>query len=206
MISSDDSNIQMNPTEHFVARQPIFDRDRKVYAYELLFRSGLDNYFCMVDGDMASSQVIADSFLVFGIENVTAGSKAFINFTRRLIVEGYASVLPKEFAVIEILENVEPDQEVVARLSGRRTCKGCGAMYHVKFNKPQKEGVCDKCQGELYQRDDDNEETITSRLKVYHDQTSPLKDYYGKKGLVSDVPGQGEIDGIFAAVIKALES
>jgi adenylate kinase len=99
-----------------------------------------------------------------------------------------------------------PDDEVVARLSGRRTCKSCGAMYHVKFNPPRKKDVCDKCGGGLYQRDDDNEKTIRSRLQVYHDQTSPLKSYYGKKGLVKDIPGVGDIAGITSAVIKALES
>ncbi len=98
------------------------------------------------------------------------------------------------------------DEEVVKRLSGRRTCKDCGAMFHVSFNKPQKEGVCDKCQSELYQRDDDNATTITQRLEVYHNQTSPLIQYYDKKGLVRTIKGIGNIDDIFAQVEKELES
>lgn len=133
------------------------------------------------------------------------------------ILDGFPRTVPQAEALDQTLEgmgkaidkvvNVDvPDDEVVARLGGRRTCKGgCGAMYHVKFNPPKKEGVCDNCGGELYQRDDDNEKTIRNRLQVYHDQTSPLRDYYGKKGLVSDIPGVGDIDGITRAVFAALE-
>ncbi|MEW6263176.1 MAG: HDOD domain-containing protein [Thermodesulfobacteriota bacterium] len=104
---------ESSPIQHFVARQPIFDRKQKVYAYELLFRSGLDNFFAHADGDEASSRVITDSFLLFGLEEVTGGAKAFINFTRGLLVKEYALSLPKRFAVVEILETVEPDSEVI---------------------------------------------------------------------------------------------
>ena len=99
--------------ENFVARQPIFDQKQKVYGYELLFRSGLDNYFQAVDGDKATSRVIANSFLLFGIETMTEGAKAFINFTRSLLVKEYALILPKAYTVVEILEDVEPDDEVL---------------------------------------------------------------------------------------------
>ncbi|MFO8058806.1 MAG: adenylate kinase [bacterium] len=106
----------------------------------------------------------------------------------------------------KVLSIEVPDSEVVERLSGRRTCENCGTMYHVKFNPPKKEGVCDKCGGKLYQRDDDNEETIKNRLQVYHDQTSPLKDYYANKGLVREIEGVGDINKIKEAVLAALES
>lgn len=99
--------------EHFVARQPIFNRTKQVVAYELLFRSGLANYFDHVDGDQASSRVIADSFLLFGIEEMTGGAKAFINFTRNLIVDESILALPKQYTVVEILETVEPDISVL---------------------------------------------------------------------------------------------
>ncbi|HUT54045.1 MAG TPA: adenylate kinase [bacterium] len=133
------------------------------------------------------------------------------------ILDGFPRTVPQAEALDKTLTglgrginrviNIDvPDDEVVGRLSGRRTCKNCGAMYHVKFNTPRKKGVCDKCGGELYQRDDDNEKTIRSRLQVYHDLTSPLKSYYGKKGLVKDIPGVGDIAGITQAVMKALES
>ena len=98
---------------HYLARQPIFNRSLKVHGYELLFRSGLENFFHLDNGDLATSRVIADSFLLFGIENVTAGKPAFINFTRELILKDLVTLLPSKAAVIEILETVEPDEEIV---------------------------------------------------------------------------------------------
>ncbi len=99
--------------ERFLARQPIFDQRQRIFAYELLFRSGLDNFFDHPDGDRATSQVIANSFLLFGIDTVTGGARAFINFTRRLLVEDYATALPQKATVVEILETVEPEPEVL---------------------------------------------------------------------------------------------
>lgn len=100
--------------EHFIARQPIFDASEQVYAYELLFRSGLHNYFDCDDIDHASTSVIANSFLLFGLDEMTGGKRAFLNCTRKVLVEDLATSLPKQHAVIEILETVEPDEEVVA--------------------------------------------------------------------------------------------
>lgn len=97
-----------------------------------------------------------------------------------------------------------PFEDLMKRLTGRRTCKACGQMYNVYFNPPRKEGACDKCGGALFQRDDDKEETIKKRLEVYNAQTAPLIDYYRKKGILSSVNGTGSIDEIFRAVIKAL--
>lgn len=99
--------------EHFIARQPIFDRNGKVYAYELLFRSGLHNYFDCDDQDHAAASVIANSSLLFGLNEMTSHSKAFINCTRKVLLDDYITVLPKEQAVVEILEHVEPDQDIV---------------------------------------------------------------------------------------------
>ena len=100
--------------QFFVARQPIFDRQEHVYAYELLFRSGLDNYFQDFDADQASSKVITNTFLGIGIEKLTADKRAFINFTRNLLVKEYATLFPKELLVVEVLEDVEPSAEIVA--------------------------------------------------------------------------------------------
>ncbi len=100
--------------EHFIARQPIFDTKGRVYAYELLFRSGLHNYFDCDDADHAAASVIANSALLFGLNEMTGNAKAFINCTRKVLLEDYMTVLPKERAVIEILEHVEPDAEVIA--------------------------------------------------------------------------------------------
>ena len=97
----------------FVARQPIFDPHQKVYAYELLFRSGMDNFFDASDPDQASTSVIVDSLLLMGMEKLTGGDRAFINCTRNVLIKGYAALLPKDKVVVEILESVEPDDEVV---------------------------------------------------------------------------------------------
>jgi EAL and modified HD-GYP domain-containing signal transduction protein len=96
-----------------VARQPIFDRQQKVYAYELLYRSGFDNAFSGLDGDKATSEVITNSFLLIGLEALTRGKKAFINFPKGSLEEGIAALLPKEHAVIEILEDIEPDEKII---------------------------------------------------------------------------------------------
>ncbi|GAB4408571.1 MAG: adenylate kinase [Thermodesulfovibrionales bacterium] len=97
-----------------------------------------------------------------------------------------------------------PFDDLMKRLTGRRTCKACSQMYNVYFNPPQKEGVCDKCGGELFQRDDDKEETIKKRLEVYNSQTAPLIAYYSKKGILKSVKGTGSIDEIFNNICKVL--
>ncbi len=97
-----------------------------------------------------------------------------------------------------------PFEDLMKRLTGRRTCKACGQMYNIYFTLSQKEGTCDKCKGELFQRDDDKEGTIKKRLEVYNAQTSPLIDYYSKKGILKSVAGTGSIDDIFKKVSDAL--
>ncbi len=97
-----------------------------------------------------------------------------------------------------------PREVIIERLSGRRTCKNCAALYHVAFDPPQKKGVCDRCGGELVQREDDREETISSRLSVYEAQTAPLIDYYGKKGMLRAVNGTGEVEEIRRRILKAV--
>jgi adenylate kinase len=97
-----------------------------------------------------------------------------------------------------------PNSELMGRLTGRRTCRACGAGFHVMFDPPKKEGVCDKCSGELYQRDDDNEKTVSSRLKVYDDQTKPLIEYYVKQAKIRSVDGVGDMQDIFARIVAYL--
>ncbi|HOO39191.1 MAG TPA: adenylate kinase [Deltaproteobacteria bacterium] len=97
-----------------------------------------------------------------------------------------------------------PDDFLVERLTGRRTCKGCGYMHHIMFDPPKTEGVCDKCGGELYQRDDDQEATIRERLTTYHAQTSPLIDYYSKKGIVRKIEGTGSMEDVQGAIKAAI--
>ncbi|MDY6861390.1 MAG: nucleoside monophosphate kinase, partial [Thermodesulfobacteriota bacterium] len=96
------------------------------------------------------------------------------------------------------------DEVILKRLSGRRSCKKCGKPYNIYYDPPDIEGKCDDCGGELYQRDDDKEETMKSRLKIYSDQTSPLISYYEKKELLSSVNGVGEINQIFENILNTL--
>lgn len=98
-----------------------------------------------------------------------------------------------------------PKDDLMKRLTGRRTCKGCGQMYNVYFSPSKKEGICDKCGGALFHRDDDKEETITRRLDVYDAQTAPLMYYYGKNKILKSVTGVGSIDEIFKKVCTVLE-
>ena len=98
----------------YVARQPIFDNRMKIYGYELLFRSGLEPYFRCEDPDLATASVVADSFLLFGLKVLTGGRRAFVNFTRNLLINDYAKVLPSDQVVIEILEWIPSDDRVVA--------------------------------------------------------------------------------------------
>ena len=97
-----------------------------------------------------------------------------------------------------------PVDVIVKRLAGRRTCKHCGAMFHEVFNPPARDGVCDRCLGELYQREDDQEEKIAARLRVYEEQTAPLKDYYRKRGLLREIDGVGSVDQVRERVFKAI--
>ena len=99
--------------DRFIARQPIFDSNLRLYAYELLFRSSMENCFSNIDGDSATKQVMANSVLLFGMQSMAGQAKAFINFTQNLLVKNYALTLPANQIVVEILETVEPEPQVV---------------------------------------------------------------------------------------------
>ncbi|GAB7387275.1 adenylate kinase [Bacillaceae bacterium] len=106
---------------------------------------------------------------------------------------------------IDHVIHIEVSRDILlARLTGRRICRSCGATYHVIFNPPQKEGICDKCGGELYQRDDDNEATVATRLDVNIEQSAPLLKYYEEKGLLRDIDGQQEIEKVFSDIAQVL--
>ena len=104
-----------------------------------------------------------------------------------------------------VLEFQLDNSEIVKRLSGRRVCKSCGAIFHVIFEKPKSEGVCDKCGGELYQRDDDKEAVIQNRLEVYDAQTAPIINYYKSSNLLKTISAAGEVSAISANAIAALK-
>jgi adenylate kinase len=103
-----------------------------------------------------------------------------------------------------VLELVVDDDEVVRRLSGRRTCRSCGHIWHLDFDPPSAEGVCDICGGELFQRDDDKPETIRHRLEVYYEQTAPLVGYYAEAGVLVGIDAMGPVDDVTERALAAL--
>ncbi len=128
------------------------------------------------------------------------------------ILDGFPRTIPQAEALdamgisIDKVVDIEvPDENIMERMTGRRVCGTCGASYHLMFKKPLKDGICDSCGGELVQRKDDAPETVSDRLKVYHEQTEPLKDFYEKAGKLSVVEGLGTVSEITERVLKALE-
>jgi adenylate kinase len=120
--------------------------------------------------------------------------------------EALDKVLSEMNAPLDIALSVDVDKDILMkRLTGRRTCKNCQQMYNIYFSPPRTDGKCDKCGGELFQRDDDKEETIKNRLEVYERSTAPLIDYYRNKGILRSVQGVGNIDEIFNRVCAVLE-
>ncbi|MGC1211513.1 MAG: adenylate kinase [Micromonospora sp.] len=105
-----------------------------------------------------------------------------------------------------VLELVVDDDEVIRRLSGRRTCRGCGKIWHVEFDATTREGICDRCGAELFQRDDDKPETIAARLREYAEKTAPLVDYYGAQGKLVGIDATGPVEDVTVRAIDALRS
>ncbi|AXO36783.1 adenylate kinase [Micromonospora chalcea] len=105
-----------------------------------------------------------------------------------------------------VLELVVDDDEVIRRLSGRRTCRGCGKIWHVEFDATSREGICDRCGAELFQRDDDKPETIAARLREYAEKTAPLVDYYGAQGKLVGIDATGPVEDVTVRAIDALRS
>ena len=124
------------------------------------------------------------------------------------VLDGFPRTIPQADALTNALaargEKIEfaidvdvPDENIINRMSGRRACVGCGATYHIEFAAPKKEGICDVCGKELILRDDDKPETVANRLRVYHDQTQPLIEYYTQKEVLYTVDGTQDIDKVF---------
>jgi adenylate kinase len=136
---------------------------------------------------------IQSGFVLDGFPRTVPQAEALSLLTRELN-------MPMD-AVINI--KTSPDV-VVERLSGRRTCRDCQTVYHIFYSPPKKEGKCDRCDGELYQRDDDKEETIRKRLKVYENQTFPLLEYYKTSGKLLEVSGDVSIAEVFESIVQIL--
>ena len=161
---------------------------------------------------MARAELVPDEVVIGIIEDRFMQR----NYEKEFLLDGF----PRTVAQAEALErmlwkrgltvdhviNIEIEaKELISRLRGRRTCSRCGAMYHLLFNPPKKEGICDTCGGSLYQRDDDKEETIRSRLDIYSQQTRPVSQYYASQRLVRSIDGVGNIGDIFHRILEEIE-
>ena len=133
------------------------------------------------------------------------------------ILDGFPRTIPQAQALEDALTKIGqkldyaidievPDENIIRRMSGRRSCPKCGAIYHVVNNPPKKEGVCDTCGHPLVLRDDDKPETVQTRLNVYHEQTQPLIDYYDKKKILVTVDGTQSMDQVFSDILKAVRA
>ena len=131
------------------------------------------------------------------------------------VLDGFPRTIPQaevlDKALTELNNKIDyainvdvPDENIVKRMSGRRACVACGATYHIEHIPPKKEGVCDKCGEPLILRDDDKPETVLNRLKVYHDQTQPLIDFYTGKGVLKSVDGTVDMQDVFASIVAIL--
>lgn len=131
------------------------------------------------------------------------------------VLDGFPRTIPQAEALDAALGKINekmdyaidvdvPDENIVNRMSGRRACLNCGATYHLISIPPKVEGICDRCGSEIVLREDDKPETVQKRLKVYHEQTQPLIEYYSGKGVLKEVDGTQPMDDVFAAIVKIL--
>lgn len=131
------------------------------------------------------------------------------------ILDGFPRTVAQAEALARMLETrnerldkvialIVPNDEIIKRISGRRTCRNCGAMYHVIYDPPRNVNLCNNCNGELYQREDDEEDTVRMRLEVYAASTKPLLDHYGRLGLLAQIDGMGRPDDIERRILDAV--
>jgi len=132
------------------------------------------------------------------------------------VLDGFPRTIPQAEVLENALEklgdqidyaiNVEvPDENIIRRMGGRRACLSCGATYHIEHVPPKKEGICDQCGQPLVLRDDDRPETVENRLRVYQEQTQPLIDFYGQKGILRNVDGTQDMQDVFRAIVEILK-
>ena len=157
---------------------------------------------------MDAGKLVPDEVVIGIIKDYLSSDKCSNGF----ILDGFPRSIPQAEALdamgvrIDAALSIEvADEKIVERMSGRRICSGCGASYHVKYNPPKAENICDSCASALYTRDDDAAQTVLNRLTTYHEITEPLKDYYAAKNLLICVEGQEKVEDTTAAVMAALE-
>lgn len=157
---------------------------------------------------MESGQLVPDDVVIGIIKERLSQDDCAKGF----ILDGFPRTIPQAEALEAMGVNIDKvvdievaDEVIMNRMSGRRVCPKCGAPYHIESLKPKVDGICDKCGTELQQRKDDVPETVADRLKVYHDQTEPLKGFYQERGALAEVDGLGTVDEITNRVKSALE-
>jgi adenylate kinase len=162
---------------------------------------------------MDAGQLVPDEVTI----NMVRGRLAEADAADGFLLDGFPRTLPQAVELDKILadlgtqldivlELVVDEDEVIRRLSGRRNCRGCSKIWHVEFDPTKQEGVCDRCGGELYQRDDDKPEVIEERLRVYNRDTAPLVDFYGAQGKVVGIDATGPVEDITTRALDALRS
>lgn len=152
-----------------------------------------DELVCDLVADRIAQPDCGGGFILDGFPRTIPQAEALDEAVRK-------AGTPIDFAVdIEV-----PDEHIISRMGGRRACVSCGATYHVVYNPPKKEDVCDRCGGKLVLRDDDRPETVKNRLDVYHAQTQPLIDYYKDKKVLVTVDGTQSMDDVFSAILEKL--
>lgn len=157
-------------------------------------------------GNLVPDELVVDLVIDRFKEDDCANGYVLDGFPRTIPqAEALDAALSKLGESIDYVIDVDvPDENIIRRMGGRRTCPNCDSIYHVTYMPPKKEGKCDKCGAELIIREDDKEETVKNRLSVYHEQTQPLKDYYDKQGIVSSVDGTKDREDVFADVVAIL--
>jgi len=179
-----------------------------------IFRANIKNATALgrkAKGYMDKGLLVPDTLVVDLVADRIKESDCIEGF----VLDGFPRTIPQAESLDQALEAMGtaidfaididvPDEAIVRRISGRRACVKCGATYHTKYMAPKVEGICDHCGSELILRSDDEPETVLKRLGVYHEQTQPLIDYFGKKKVLVSVDGQQDIMFIFEAICKIL--
>ncbi len=162
-------------------------------------------------GYMDAGQLVPDELVC----DLVADRIAQDDCAKGYILDGFPRTIPQAEALdqatkklgtgIDYAVNIDvPDEAIVSRMGGRRACLSCGATYHIAFNPPKTEGICDNCGKELVLRDDDKPETVQTRLNVYHEQTQPLIEYYANQGVLVTVDGTQSMDQVFDSIVSAV--